>query len=94
MKELESQSAFNVTTTYLNPYIGEAYKTVAYEILETIDVPDWIIIPVVAGPLLFYTYNGFKELYQLGCTKKLPRMVAVQAENCSPIVKAYEISNE
>lgn len=94
LKEMEQQSAFNVTTTYLTPYIGEAYKTVAYEIFETIGVPDWILIPVGAGPLLFYTYKGFRELYNLGRTKKLPRMVAVQPENCAPIVRAYERSNE
>jgi threonine synthase len=94
LKQSKKLSAFNVTTTYLNPYIGEGYKTVAYEIFEVIGVPDWIVVPVGAGPLLFYVYKGFLELNGLGCAQKLPRMVAVQAAKCAPIARAYETNRE
>jgi threonine synthase len=82
----------NVTTTFLNPYTFEGDKTVAYELYRQLDggVPDWIIVPTGAGPLLYGIWKGFEELVRLGLLDKLPRMVAVQAEGCQPIVRAFE----
>ncbi len=84
------EDAFNVTTTYLNPYVGEGYKTLAYELFKDLGtVPDWIVIPVGAGPCLAYCYQGFKELMDVGLTGTLPKMVAMQAQGCAPIARAY-----
>lgn len=82
----------NITTTFLNPYTFEGDKTVAYELYRQLEgsAPDWIIIPTGAGPLLYGTCKGFEELNRLGLLDKLPRMVAVQAEGCQPIVRAFE----
>lgn len=86
---------FNLTSTFLNPYSLEGDKTLAYEIFEQLKkVPEWILIPIGAGPLLVYCYKGFQELKRLGFTNSLPKMVGVQALNCSPIVKAFQESNE
>lgn len=80
----------NLTSTFLNPYAIEGNKTLAYELYEQYKgVPDWIIIPIGAGPLLVSCYKGFKELKIAGKIDKLPKMVGVQAENCSPIVQAF-----
>jgi len=75
-----------------NPYQVEGDKTIAYEIYEQMNwnTPDWIVIPLGAGPLLVGASKGFKELQQLGLIKNLPRMVGVQAAGCAPIVKAYK----
>jgi len=82
---------FNLTSTFLNPFAIEGDKTLAYEIYEQFDgkVPEWILIPVGAGPLLVACYKGFEELKFAGLIKELPKMVAIQAENCSPIVQAF-----
>lgn len=81
----------NLTSTFLNPFAIEGDKTLAYEIYEQYGgVPDWIIIPVGAGPLLVSCYKGFKELQLAGKIDSLPRMVGVQAEACAPIVEAFK----
>jgi len=86
---LERQ-AFNLTSTYMNPYAVEGNKTVAYELAFQLGkVPDWIIVPIGAGPLLSGIYKGFKEMQLEGFIDKLPRMAGVQAEGCAPIVKAF-----
>ena len=75
-----------------NPYQVEGDKTVAYEICEQLswNPPDWVIIPLGAGPLLVGAWKGFKELHELGVIEKLPKMIGVQAEGCSPIVRAFK----
>lgn len=80
----------NLTSTYVNPYMLEGDKTVAYEIFEQLGgrAPDWVLVPVGAGPLLAAIHKGFEEL---GATSGSgPRMVAVQAAGCAPIVRAFE----
>jgi len=84
---------FNVTSTFCNPYTVEGDKTVGYEILEQLhyDAPDWVLIPVGAGPLLVGSWRGFMEMKRLGWVNRSPSMVGVQAEGCSPIVKAFKV---
>lgn len=86
----------NVTTTYLNPYATQGDKTIAYELHEQLSgrVPDWIAIPVGAGPLLAGIFEGYRELQLLGQVETCPRMVAVQSEGCAPIVRAYETGSD
>ncbi|MEE9152338.1 MAG: pyridoxal-phosphate dependent enzyme, partial [Thermoplasmata archaeon] len=70
----------NLTSTFLNPFATEGDKTVAYELyLELGGAPDWIVVPIGAGPLLAGIYKGYKELKELGLADRLPRMVGVQA---------------
>jgi threonine synthase len=80
----------NLTSTYVNPYMLEGDKTVAYEVFEQLGgrFPDWMLVPVGAGPLLAAIYKGFQELGAMG--DAAPRMVAVQAAGCPPIVRAFE----
>lgn len=75
-----------------NPYQVEGDKTVAFEVCEQMDAtpPDWVAIPLGAGPLLVGVWKGFKELHELGVLTKLPKMIGVQAEGCSPIVRAFK----
>lgn len=82
----------NVTTTFLSPYPTEGDKTVAYEIAEQLGwrPPDWVVVPIGAGPLLVGVFKGFRELHRVGLTSALPRMVGIQAEGCAPIARAFE----
>jgi len=94
-KELsEKHQWINLTSTFLNPFATEGDKTVAYELyLELGGVPDWIVVPIGAGPLLAGIYKGYKELKKLGLIDKLPAMIGVQARGCAPIVRAFESGN-
>lgn len=84
----------NLTSTYVNPYMLEGDKTVAYEIFEQLgeQAPDWVFVPVGAGPLLAAIHKGFGELGASG--EDGPRMVAVQAAGCAPIARAFEAGRE
>ncbi len=71
---------------------GEGQKSLSYEVCEQLrfETIDWVLVPVGMGTNLSYIWKGFKEYYKFGLIKKLPRIVAVQAEGASPIVTAYE----
>ena len=82
----------NLTSTFLNPYLVEADKTVAYEISESLGgiAPDYVVVPIGAGPLLVGCDKGFRELEVLGRGKGRPGMIGVQAAGCAPTVAAYQ----
>lgn len=82
---------FDLTTTFVSPYATEGYKTLGFEIYDQLGrVPDWILLPVGAGPILASVYHAFCELMQMGETDCLPRLGCVQAANCGPISDAFE----
>ncbi|MCS7132007.1 MAG: pyridoxal-phosphate dependent enzyme, partial [Hadesarchaea archaeon] len=74
-----------------NPYQPEGSKTMSYEILEQLGwrVPDWVLIPTGAGTLLSGNAKGYFEFEQLGLIDRVPRLVAVQADGCAPLVKGF-----
>ncbi|MBK3332788.1 threonine synthase [Persephonella atlantica] len=78
----------------VNPYRIEGQKTAAFEIVDALgDAPDFHFIPVGnAGNITAY-WKGYKEYYQAGKSKKLPRMIGWQAEGAAPIVKGFPIKN-
>ena len=71
-----------------NPYYFEGVKTVSYEICEDLgwDTPDIVIVPMGNGGLIYSIWKGFTELYELGFTDKVPKMVGVQFRGISPII--------
>lgn len=80
----------NGTAVYsANPFVASANRTVAFELVDQLGVPDWVTVPVGAGPLLGGTYRGFLDLYEAGLTDSVPGMVCVQARGCHPIVRAF-----
>jgi threonine synthase len=81
----------NLATTYESPYPTEGDKTAGYEIARQLgwQVPDWIVVPVGAGPLLYACWKAFTELRALGAVDRLPRMAAVQASGCAPLYRAW-----
>ena len=88
-EKLAEETGWYQATPELNPFVIEAQKTIAYEVAEQFGVPDWFIVSMGSGGTIYSMWKGFKELQELGMTKKLPRMVGVQAEGCSPIVDDY-----
>lgn len=88
--EDKEERTCNLTTTFLNPFTIDGDKVVAYELYLAIGIPDAIYVPIGAGPLLVGILKGFEELKDLGLIDKLPRMVGVQAQGCSPVAAAFE----
>lgn len=90
-KEMAKEpGTMNLTTTFLSPLAVEGYKTMAYEIyMQAGNMPDYVFIPVGAGPVLYGIYKGFEELCMTGRLKTIPRLAAVQSEQCAPIVRAW-----
>jgi threonine synthase len=87
---------FNVATLG-EPYRVEGKKTMGLEVAEQLDwkLPDVIIYPTGGGTGIIGMWKVFDELEQMGWIgSERPRMVSVQAEGCSPIVKAYKEGKE
>jgi threonine synthase len=81
------------TSTLKEPYRIEGKKTMGLELAEQLDwqVPDVIFYPTGGGTGLIGMWKAFAELETLGFIgSKRPRMVAVQAAGCAPMVRAYE----
>jgi len=81
------------TSTLKEPYRIEGKKTMGLELAEQLgwDVPDAIFYPTGGGTGLIGMWKAFDELEKIGFIgSKRPRMVAVQASGCAPMVKAYE----
>ncbi len=79
-------------STLKEPYRIEGKKTMGYEIAEQLGwrVPDIIAYPAGGGVGIIGIYKALKEMQALGWIGgKLPRLVAVQAEGCAPIVRAF-----
>jgi threonine synthase len=79
-------------STLKEPYRIEGKKTMGLELADQLgwEVPDVIFYPTGGGTGLIGMWKAFNELKQIGwLTGTLPRMIAVQASGCAPIVRAY-----
>jgi threonine synthase len=80
-------------STLKEPYRVEGKKTMGYELWEQLGgkLPDVIFYPTGGGVGLIGMCKAFDEMQEMGWIgAERPRMVAVQAEGCAPIVKAWE----
>src|SRR3989454_4104959 len=80
-------------STLKEPYRIEGKKTMGYELWEQFGgkLPDVILYPTGGGVGLIGMCKAFDEMQEMGWIGEgRPRMVAVQAEGCAPIVKAWE----
>lgn len=84
-------------STLKEPYRVEGKKTMAYELLEQLGgkLPDAIIFPCGGGVGVIAMWKAFEEMEQLGWFEKKignkrPKMIAVQAAGCAPLVKAWD----
>lgn len=74
-----------------NPFFFQGTKTFAFEVVEQLGwkAPDVVILPAGNGSLLIGAYIGFRELLKAGITEKIPKIIGVQAQNCSPLYYAH-----
>ena len=80
--------------TLREPYRVEGKKTMAYELAEQLGWrwPDWLIYPTGGGTGIVGMWKAFDELERIGWMPagRRPRLAAVQAAGCAPIVRAFE----
>jgi threonine synthase len=81
----------NVTDPYAGlPYSYEAYRTVAFELVDQLEaVPDAIVAGIGAGDGLYGVWKGFRELAAAGVVDP-PRMIGVQPAERPAVVRALE----
>ena len=85
------------TSTLKEPYRIEGKKTMGIELAEQLgwQLPDVILYPTGGGTGLIGMWKAFAELEAIGFIgNKRPRMVAVQAAGCAPIVSAYDAGED
>lgn len=84
-------------STLKEPYRIEGKKTMGLELAEQFGwrLPQVILYPTGGGTGLIGMWKAFQELKHIGwIDDPLPRMVAVQATGCAPIVKAFDEGKE
>jgi len=94
--ERKEQEGWFDMSTLKEPYRVEGKKTMGYEVAEQFgwELPDAILYPTGGGVGLIGMWKAFDELEQLGWIDgkrggKRPKMIAVQAEGCQPVVDAF-----
>jgi len=75
----------------INPHLVEGKKTVALEIAEQLDfkVTDWVSVSVGDGCTIGGVYKGFYDLFMVGLIDRIPKILGVQSDGCSPFYTAY-----
>jgi threonine synthase len=84
-------------STLKEPYRLEGKKVMGFELVEQLgwEVPDAIFYPTGGGTGLIGMCKAFEELEAVGLIgSKRPRMYAVQAEGCAPMVRAFDNGEE
>ncbi len=84
-------------STLKEPYRIEGKKTMGYEVAEQMgwELPDAIFYPTGGGVGLIGMWKAFDEMERLGWIgSRRPKMIAVQAEGCQPVVRAFEENAE
>ncbi len=79
-----------------SPLRRESMKALAFEIAEDLgwEVPDWYVQAVSGGIGPLGVWKGFRELYDLGITHKMPKIACIQVDGCAPMAHAYELDSE
>ena len=84
-------------STLKEPYRLEGKKVMGFELVQQLgwEVPDAIFYPTGGGTGLIGMWKAFDELEAVGLIgSRRPRMYAVQAEGCAPMVRAFEQGEE
>jgi threonine synthase len=92
-EKARAEGWFDVST-FKEPYRAEGKKIMGYELAEAFgwELPEVIIYPTGGGTGLVGMWKAFAEIEALGWLRNRarPRMVAVQASGCAPVVKAFQ----
>ncbi len=91
-EKARAEGWFDVST-FKEPYRCEGKKIMGYELAEFFGwtLPEVIIYPTGGGTGLVGMWKAFEEMESMGwlVDKKRPRMVAVQADGCAPVIRAF-----
>ena len=90
--ERQSREGWFDLSTLKEPYRVEGKKTMGYELAEQFawELPDAIIFPTGGGTGIIGLWKAFAEMEQLGwIDARRPRLIAVQAQGCAPLVRAF-----
>src|SRR5207302_3989980 len=93
VSERKEQEGWFDLSTLKEPYRVEGKKTMAYELFEQLHgvLPNAVLFPSGGGVGVIGMWKAFDEMEELGWLgKERPRMIAVQAVGCAPIVKAWD----
>ncbi len=93
-KEINADNQLLDASTLKEPYRLEGKKTMGFEIAEQLNwtLPEIILYPAGGGTGLIGIWKAFQEMLALGwlpADTELPRMIAVQAANCQPLVDTF-----
>jgi len=92
----DAEGWFDVSTLK-EPYRIEGKKTMGYEVAEQLGwrLPAAIFYPAGGGVGLIGMWKAFEEMETLGWIgAQRPKMIAVQAAGCQPVVRAFERGEE
>lgn len=92
VREMNANGEYFDMSTMKEPYRLEGKKTMGYEIAEQLNwtLPDVILYPTGGGTGLIGMWKAFDEMIEMGwIPDRRPRMIAVQAGNCQPIVETW-----
>lgn len=95
--QLKEEMGWFDVSTLKEPYRIEGKKTMGIELAWQLGwtLPDAIFYPTGGGTGLIGMWKAFNEMERLGWIgPERPKMFAVQAEGCAPIVKAFEAGEE
>ena len=91
--EMKDKNWFDVSTLK-EPYRVEGKKTILYELAQQCNwhLPDVILFPTGGGTGIIGAWKACQELKELGWIDrfKMPRLIAVQAAGCAPMVRAFQ----
>ncbi|SKC13968.1 threonine synthase [Dyadobacter psychrophilus] len=91
--EMKMKEDYFDVSTMKEPYRLEGKKTMGFEIAEQMnwELPDVIFYPTGGGTGLIGIWKAFHEMLEAGwIAGPLPKMIAVQTENCEPMVRSFE----
>ena len=76
----------------LHPLFRDGIRSLAYEIGEQFEwrLPDSVYLPVSAGTLLLGTISGFEHLVRSNICEVMPRIVACQTQQVSPLYHRFK----
>ena len=80
-------------STLKEPFRVEGKKTMGYELVEQLgwEYPDAVFYPTGGGVGMIGMWKAFEEMERLGWVRgKRPKMIAIQADGCAPVVRAFD----
>ena len=86
--KVASEGVYYANHVY-NPFFYEGTKTYIYETFEQLGrIPDNVLIPVGNGTLYLGAIAALEHLMASGAITEMPQIIAVQSENCDPLLQA------